>query len=80
MGYVTIEHVVELSADGDREVEVVVVAKVADECGARLQMHDDTQLSGQLRALMEPVPQLLLWVRGVIVDEGRRRQRLVHDC
>jgi hypothetical protein len=29
---------------------------------------------------MEPIPQLFLWVRGMVVNEGRRSQRLVHDA
>jgi hypothetical protein len=76
--HVAVEDVVKLSPSGYGEVEVVVVAKVADQSRARLEVHDDTQLYGQLRALVQPVPELFFRIGRVIVDEGRWSQRLIH--
>ena len=76
--HVSVEDVVELSPSGYGEVEVVVVAEVADQSRARLEVYNNTQFCGQLRTLVQPVPELFFRIRRVIVDEGRWSQRLIH--
>jgi hypothetical protein len=60
MGHVPVEDVVKLSPHSYSQVEVVVVAEVADKRAAGLEVDDNAQLRGQLRTLVQLVPELIL--------------------
>ena len=80
MCYVAIENIVQLAGGRNGKVEVVVVTEMADKGGAGLEVDNDAQFRGQLRALMQPVSELFLGVGRVIVDEGRWSQPLIHGA